>query len=145
MFSWFFEYSILLHIINLIQYIKDDEDYEVQQKICDHFYGWKTVFKMTVKDGKIAESNYNYVNKDSQLKADDEEYEKMMSEKSGTFPQDFVPALNKAFVEQQDAAVVTGATHSWHGFKIYASQLMNATQKGDTTPIVVDNIVFEKQ
>jgi major membrane immunogen (membrane-anchored lipoprotein) len=69
MFSWFFEYSILLHIINLIQYIKDDEDYEVQQKICDHFYGWKTVFKMMVKDGKIAESNYNYVNKDSQLKA----------------------------------------------------------------------------
>ena len=39
---------------------------------------------MTVKDGKIAESNYNYVNKDSQLKTDDEEYQKMMSEKSGT-------------------------------------------------------------
>ena len=59
---------------------------------------------MTVKDGKIAESNYNYVNKDGQLKTDDEEYQKMMSEKSGTGPQDFVPALNKAFVEQQDAA-----------------------------------------
>ncbi|MFZ0445506.1 MAG: hypothetical protein WAM95_12965 [Bacillus sp. (in: firmicutes)] len=67
---------------------------------------------MTVKDGEIAESNYNYVNKDGQLKADDEEYQKMISEKSGTGPQDFVPALNKAFVEQQDAAVVTGATHS---------------------------------
>ena len=38
---------------------------------------------MTVKDGKIAESNYNYVNKDGQLKTDDEEYQKMMSEKTG--------------------------------------------------------------
>jgi major membrane immunogen (membrane-anchored lipoprotein) len=72
----------------------------------------------------------------------------MLSEKSGTGPQDFVPALTKAFVEQQAAAdieVVAGATHSWHGFKIYASQLVNAAQKGDTTPIVVDNIVFQKQ
>ena len=124
-----------------------DGEYSLEEKNIGAT-GWKTVFKMTVKDGKIAESNYNYVNADGQLKTDDEEYQKMMSEKTGTGPQDFVPALNKAFVEQQGAAdieVVTGATHSWHGFKIYASQLVNAAQKGDTTPIVVDNIVFEKQ
>jgi sex pheromone cAD1 len=124
-----------------------DGEYSLEEKNIGAT-GWKTVFKMTVKDGKIAESNYNYVNKDGQLKTDNEEYQKMMSEKTGVGPQDFVPALNKAFVEQQGAAdieVITGATHSWHGFKIYASQLVNAAQKGDTTPIVVDNIVFEKQ
>jgi sex pheromone cAD1 len=124
-----------------------DGEYSLEEKNIGAT-GWKTVFKMTVKDGKIAESNYNYVNAEGQLKTDDEEYQKMMSEKTGTGPQDFVPALNKAFVEQQGAAdieVVTGATHSWQGFKIYASQLVNTAQKGDTTPIVVDNIVFEKQ
>ena len=125
-----------------------DGEYSLEEKNIGAT-GWKTVFKMTVKDdGKIAESNYNYVNAEGQLKTDDDEYQKMMSEKTGVGPQDFVPALNKAFVEQQGAAdieVVTGATHSWHGFKIYASQLVNAAQKGDTTPIVVDNIVFGKQ
>ena len=65
----------------------------------------------------------------------------MFSEKSGTGPQDFVPALTKAFVEQQGAANIEVApvtTHSWHGFKIYASQLVNAAQKGNTTPIIVE-------
>ena len=38
---------------------------------------------MTVKDGKIAESNYNYVNAAGKLKTDDDEYQKTMSEKNG--------------------------------------------------------------
>ncbi|WP_071394297.1 extracellular electron transfer flavoprotein PplA [Bacillus tuaregi] len=109
--------------------------------------GWKTVFKMVVKDGQIVDPGYNNVNGEGKIKTEDEEYQKAMSEKTGVGPQDFIPALNNALIEKQNAGdieVVTGATHSWHGFKIYANQLINAAQKGDTTPIEVDNFVFEK-
>ncbi|WP_062353681.1 extracellular electron transfer flavoprotein PplA [Bacillus kwashiorkori] len=109
--------------------------------------GWKTYINMTVKDGKISEVDYNYVNAEGQLKTDDEDYQKTMTEKSGVGPQDFVPALSNDLVEKQsagDVAVVTGATHSSHSFKMYAAQLINAAQKGNTTPIEVDNFVFEK-
>ncbi len=40
--------------------------------------------------------------------------------------------------------VVTGATHSSHSFIMYAQQLVNAAEKGDTQTIEVDNIVTEK-
>lgn len=109
--------------------------------------GWKTFLNVTVKDGKIVESDYNYLNKDGDLKTNDEGYQKQMKEKSGAGPQDFVPALNKSLVEKQNPAeveVVTGATHSSQTFKVYAAQLINAAQKGDTTKIEVDNYVYGK-
>ncbi|EAC5443479.1 FMN-binding protein, partial [Listeria monocytogenes] len=39
--------------------------------------------------------------------------------------------------------VVSGATHSFHSFVIYAQQLLNAAEKGDQTTIEVDNFVTE--
>ncbi|MBS4217419.1 FMN-binding protein [Bacillus sp. FJAT-49711] len=109
--------------------------------------GWKTFINMTVKDGKIIESDYNYLNKDGELKTNDEGYQEKMTEKSGTGPQDYIPALNNALVEKQNPAevdVVTGATHSSHTFKLYAAQLINAAQKGDTSKIEIDNYVYSE-
>ena len=124
-----------------------DGEYSLEEKNIGNT-GWRNVFKITVKDGKITESNYDNLNEDGASKVDDEEYHKMMAEKSGVGPQDFIPALNEDLVAKQtpgDVEVVTGATHSTHTFVLYAQQLVNAAQKGDTTPIVIDNIVFERQ
>ncbi len=124
-----------------------DGEYSLEEKNIGNT-GWRTVFKMTVKDGKIADSDYNYLNAEGKLKTTDDEYQKKMTEKSGTGPQDYIPALNEDLVAKQvpgEVEVVTGATHSSHSFKVYAKQLINAAQKGDTTAIVIDNIVFEKQ
>ncbi|MCR2820126.1 extracellular electron transfer flavoprotein PplA [Lederbergia panacisoli] len=109
--------------------------------------GWKTFINMTVKDGKITASDYNYLNKDGDLKTNDEGYQEKMTEKTGTGPQDYIPALNNALVDTQNPAevdVVTGATHSSHTFKMYAAQLINAAQKGDTSKIEVDNYVYSE-
>ncbi|MBS4199390.1 FMN-binding protein [Bacillus sp. FJAT-49732] len=109
--------------------------------------GWKTYLNITVKDGQIIESDYNYLNKDGDLKTNDEGYQEKMKEKTGTGPQDFIPALNKSLVEKQNPAevdVVTGASHSSQTFKMYAAQLVNAAQKGDTTKIEIDNYVYSK-
>jgi len=108
--------------------------------------GWKVIMDMTVTDGEITEVDYNYLNEEDQLKTDDDEYQELMTEKSGTGPQDYIPELNENLIATQDPAevdIVTGATHSAEVFKLYAAQLVNAAQKGDTDQIIVDNFVYE--
>lgn len=108
--------------------------------------GWKVIMDITVDGGKITAADYNYLNAEDLLKTDDDEYQELMVDKVGTGPQDYIPALNENLVATQDAAevdIVTGATHSAETFKLYAAQLVNAAQKGDTEQIVVDNFVYE--
>ncbi|MEG0079678.1 MULTISPECIES: extracellular electron transfer flavoprotein PplA [Enterococcus] len=113
--------------------------------------GYHVDFSIVVKDGKITESNYDNLNADGKSKKDDADYEKNMKDKSGVGPKEYIEDLNKNFLAAMgkedgspaDMDVVTGATHSSHTFIIYAEQLINAAEKGDTTPIEIDNIVTE--
>ena len=85
------------------------------------------------------------MNADGKSKKDDEDYNKMMKDKSGVDPATFIPELNAALVKADsvgDVEVVTGATHSSRNFQMYAEQLVNAAEKGDTKTITVDNIVM---
>lgn len=118
-----------------------DGTYTLEEKNFDD-NGWKVDFSITVEDGVITESNYDNVNEAGESKVDDEGYQAMMSEKTGTGPQDFIPALNEALVEKQDPSeveVVTGATSSSEGFVDYAQQLVDAAKEGNTDTIEIDN------
>ena len=124
-----------------------DGTYSLKEK--NDSNGYHTTFSMTVKDGKVTESNYDNVNADGKSKKDDTEYESKMKDVAGVGPKEYIETLNKEFVKamgEEDGApagveVVAGATHSTHSFINYAQQLVNAAEKGDTTEIVVDNIV----
>ncbi|XKR49048.1 extracellular electron transfer flavoprotein PplA [Enterococcus faecalis] len=124
-----------------------DGTYSLKEK--NDSNGYHTTFSMTVKDGKVTESNYDNVNADGKSKKDDTEYESKMKDVAGVEPKEYIETLNKEFVKamgEEDGSpagveVVTGATHSTHSFINYAQQLVNAAEKGDTTEIVVDNIV----
>ncbi|HAP5179956.1 TPA: FMN-binding protein [Enterococcus faecalis] len=124
-----------------------DGTYSLKEKNDSNSY--HTTFSMTVKDGKVTESNYDNVNADGKSKKDDTEYESKMKDVTGVGPKEYIETLNKEFVKamgEEDGSpagveVVTGATHSTHSFINYAQQLVNAAEKGDTTEIVVDNIV----
>ena len=124
-----------------------DGTYSLKEK--NDSNGYHTTFSMTVKDGKVTESNYDNVNADGKSKKDDTEYESKMKDVAGVGPKEYIETLNKEFVKamgEEDGSpagveVVTGATHSTHSFINYAQQLVNAAEKGDTTGIVVDNIV----
>ena len=124
-----------------------DGTYSLKEK--NDSNGYHTTFSMTVKDGKVTESNYDNVNADGKSKKDDTEYEGKMKDVAGVGPKEYIETLNKEFVKamgEEDGSpagveVVTGATHSTHSFINYAQQLVNAAEKGDTTEIVVDNIV----
>lgn len=117
-----------------------DGNYKLEEKNYDH--GYRVVFDMTVKDGKITKSNYDYLNEDGKSKQKDAEYEKSMKEKTKTGPKEYIPALNKSLEQTQNpdaVEVVTGATHSSENFKNYSQQLVQAAQAGDTKTIEIDN------
>lgn len=126
-----------------------DGTYTLEEK--NYSNGYRVAFSITVADGKVSESNYDYVNEAGESKKDDADYNENMKAKSGTNPEEFIPNFNEEFVTAVNAEdgsvadmdVVSGATHSFHSFVIYAQQLLNAAEKGDQTPIEVDNFVTE--
>lgn len=123
-----------------------DGTYTLEEKNYSNDY--RVVFSIVVKDGKIAESNYDNVNEVGESKADNKEYDDMMKDKAGTGPSEFIPAFNKGLVDKGAPAemdAVTGATHSFHTFQMYAEQLINAAEKGNTDKIEVDNIVMAEK
>ena len=117
-----------------------DGTYKLEEK--NYANGYRVVFDMTVKDGKITKSNYDYLNEDGKSKKDDADYEKNMKEKTKTGPKEYIPELNKSLEQTQNpdaVEVVTGATHSSENFKNYSQQLVQAAQSGDTKTIEIDN------
>lgn len=100
--------------------------------------GWKVTHTITVKDGKITESKFDYVNKDGKLKSADEAYNKNMKDKSGVSSKEASDKLNAQLVSTQDLAkveTVTGATSSSKGFKQSAELLLKAAAEGKTDVI----------
>lgn len=118
-----------------------DGSYLLEEKNLDD-NGWSVVFGMTVEDGQIKESTYDYVNDAGELKTTDAEYQKAMKDKVGTGPAEYIPAYNQALVDAQDPSaveVVSGATHSHELFVGYAQQLVDAAAEGKTETIEIDN------
>ncbi|AGP72058.1 Putative pheromone precursor lipoprotein [Lacticaseibacillus rhamnosus LOCK900] len=121
-----------------------DGTYTLEEK--NYFNGYRVTFSITVKDGKITESNYDNVNKDGKSKTQDTKYEANMKKVNKVGPKEYIPELNKSLVAKQSPAkvdVVSGATHSSDTFILYADQLVNAAQNGNTNKIEVDNIVYK--
>lgn len=117
-----------------------DGTYKLEEK--NYANGYRVVFDMTVKDGKITKSNYDYLNEDGKSKQKDADYEKKMKEKTKTGPKEYIPELNKSLEQTQNpdaVEVVTGATHSSESFKNYSQQLVQAAQAGKTDTIEIDN------
>ncbi|WP_426348862.1 FMN-binding protein [Alloiococcus sp. CFN-8] len=105
-------------------------------------HSWKAFTEITVKDGKIAEVNFDYVNDKGEMKSESAEYNESMKKVSGTNPEEFTPVLEKALVDSQDPSkvdTVTGATSSSNDFKALATKLISEKiAKGDTTTLVVE-------
>lgn len=124
-----------------------DGTYTLEEKNYSNDY--RVVFSIDVKDGKIVESKYDNVNEAGESKVANKEYNEMMKSKAGVSPEEFIPKFNEALVAQManedgtpgDIEAVSGATHSHHTFVLYAEQLINAAEKGDTATIEIDNFV----
>lgn len=116
-----------------------DGNYKAESEFDKH--GWKVVHTITVTDGLITASDFNYENKDGKYKADDDEYNKKMKAKSGTSSKEATEKLNDQLVKKQtidDVEVVSGATHTSANFKASAKALLKAASKGQTETILID-------
>ncbi|WP_373713365.1 FMN-binding protein [Streptococcus sp.] len=103
--------------------------------------GWKVVHSITIKDGKITESAFGYADKDGNLKADNEEYNKSMKDKSGVSSKEATEQLNAQLVKTQDVdavEVVSGATHTSDNFTAATKALLAAAEEGNTDPVTFE-------
>ncbi|MRI85513.1 FMN-binding protein [Aerococcaceae bacterium WS4759] len=104
--------------------------------------GWSVLHVITVEDGEITVSDFNYVNAEGDLKSEDEEYNTMMEEKSGVSAADAMVQLNEALVEAQSAEVdvVSGATGTSETFVKSTKALLAAAAEGNTDEINIDEL-----
>ena len=101
-----------------------------------YYNGYRAVLSMTVKDGKISDTTFDYIDKNGKSKTEDKEYESKMKKVSGVGPKEYIPELNKQFTEK---GVNTGEiencfwckVHQFH-LRNYAQQLVQAAQAGNT-------------
>lgn len=95
--------------------------------------GWSVIHSIVVDaEGKILESDFNYINSEGKYKTDDADYVKNMEDGSGNNLTETIDYLNKYLVENQglggitDASVdvVSGATGTYTAFTDTANELL---------------------
>lgn len=95
--------------------------------------GWSAHHAVTVDaEGKIVESDFNYVNAEGEFKTDDTEYVEMMEDGSGNNLPDTIEYLNNYLVENngldgladESVDVVSGATGTYTLFVETANELL---------------------
>ncbi|MFH0395433.1 FMN-binding protein [Streptococcus sp. A34] len=104
-------------------------------------YGYKIVHTLTVKDGKITESKFDYEAEDGSLKSTNEEYNKNMKDKAGVSAGEAIEQLNAALVDTQDISaveVVSGATNTSEDFKKSTEALLAVAAEGNTETVTLD-------
>ncbi|BDD39322.1 MULTISPECIES: FMN-binding protein [Streptococcus] len=104
-------------------------------------HGYKIVHTLTVKDGKISESKFDYQAEDGSLKSTNEEYNKNMKDKAGVSAGEAIEKLNAALVAKQELSaveVVSGATHTSEDFKKSTEALLKAAAEGKTETVKLD-------
>ena len=104
--------------------------------------GWAVTHTITVADGEITDSNFDYENEDGDLKSEDEEYNTQMEEVAGVSSADATQELNDALVESQsaDVDVVSGATSTSTSFQFTSQVLLELAAQGNTEEVNVDEL-----
>lgn len=105
--------------------------------------GWTAFLELTVKDGKIAQVNFDYWGSgDAQgtLKSESPAYNEAMAAVTGTKPELYLAMLEEDLLKSQavdQVDVISGATTSSEDFKTFALLALEASQKGDFRPVVL--------
>ena len=100
--------------------------------------GYKIVHTITVKDGKITESKFDYSKEDGQLKSEDQEYNDNMKSKAGVSAAEAIEELNAQLVETQDVSkveVVSGASGTTDDFVKSIEAFLAAAAEGNTETV----------
>ncbi|QAT40407.1 FMN-binding protein [Clostridium sp. JN-9] len=118
-----------------------DGTYKAEYKDFDS-HGWKEQFEVVIKDGSIASSKFDAVNKDGKLKTQDAGYEESMKKVTKIGPVEYSDMLSKVLPEKQNIgeapATLTGATESLADFKSLAASALDNAAQGKTETALLD-------
>lgn len=107
-------------------------------------YGYKEFMRVTVENGLVTELVYNGVNEEGGLKTEDADYQSRMSLVNETYPRRYTADLVNQYLDSQDIDAVTtvaGATWSSDSFVALFKALEENMYAGDTTVVLVDNVL----
>lgn len=105
--------------------------------------GWTAFLELTVKDGKIAQVNFDYWGSgeaQGTVKSENPAYNEAMAAVTGTKPEEYLALLEADLLKSQDVDqvdLITGATTSSEDFKTFARLALEASQKGDLRPVLL--------
>lgn len=102
--------------------------------------GWKITHTIVVKDAKVVESKFDYINAEGQLKGESAEYNTNMKDKVGVSHAEAIEKLNAGVVATpglENIEVVSGATTTSNDFKKSIAELIAAAKEGKTETIII--------
>lgn len=122
-----------------------DGKYRAEFKEASH--GWKEYVEITVKDGKIAEVDFDAISDDGKKKTDDPTYkDAMVNAGANTWPEAFYPDYEQQLIDKQDVNkvdAIAGATHSADNLKKLVTALTKNMKSGKTETVIVENSAEE--
>jgi major membrane immunogen (membrane-anchored lipoprotein) len=96
-------------------------------------HGWKEYVTIYVSGGRILTVEYNAVNESGFVKSWDMDYMRVMNAVHGTYPNAYTRHYAAQLIRTQDAEkidVISGATNSWHAFKLLSDAAMENARSG---------------
>ncbi len=105
--------------------------------------GWKDYVEVTIEDGQLFEVVYDSVDKDDDLKSEDESYKANMEAIVGTYPAKYNQDLINQFITSGKVTsvdIVAGATESTGNFKTLIVRAMENAVDGNIEIALVENL-----
>lgn len=106
--------------------------------------GYKDFVNVTVKDGIVANIEYNAFDKDGALKTEDSAYADDMLAVQDTYPSKYSADLVNQYLEAQKISgvdVLAGATYSSESFIALFTALEPQMAEGNTQTVLVENVL----
>lgn len=104
-------------------------------------YGWKEYITIYVSDNTIVTVEYNARNASGFIKSWDSDYMRRMMAEDGTYPNEYTRAYSVSLLNWQDPGnidAISGATHSYHTFKLLAEAAIGRSKTGDKQMALVE-------
>jgi major membrane immunogen (membrane-anchored lipoprotein) len=104
-------------------------------------HGWKEFVSLCIINNRIVTVEYNAENSSGFIKSWDPDYMRLMNAIDGTYPNEYVRIYTTDLLKKQDpnqVDMLTGATESYHSFKILAREALAQAKLGNKQIFLVE-------
>jgi major membrane immunogen (membrane-anchored lipoprotein) len=102
----------------------------------DYYHGWKEFLTIYVNSGKIVTAEYDAKNASGLIKSWDMDYMRRMNKIDDNYPNKYTRHYAAELIARQttdDIDAMSGATESYHLFKVLADAVIEQAMTGDKT------------